>query len=269
MYKSMEDDPEGAFLQTPHGVLHVEDIRAYIHYKFEIIGIAEIIKDMSDMMEEEKLKPKFTRLKDLNIFQMFEFYEFDEPKWIKIILSRMHDKFIWMGDQPTMITKDLIHVVTGLRNEGSIPTSTKNTMAMVKDLTGFKWNKRAMTIDDIRQIDVRLIAKILGYKMHYSSRLNSISTEIILMTYKMVCEGERYNLCEVLRLQLLENLKQIKRDKENPFRFSSLIVHIFFHLAHKFLGMHPAAWNSDPTAKQISKSYRAQDKKWIDGAIYG
>jgi hypothetical protein len=34
----MEDDPEGAFLQTPHGVLHVEDIRAYIHCKLEIIG---------------------------------------------------------------------------------------------------------------------------------------------------------------------------------------------------------------------------------------
>ena len=174
-----------------------------------------------------------------------------------------------MGDQLTILSKDLIHAVTGLSNEGSIPVSAKNTMAMVKDLTLSKWNNRAMTIDDIKQIDVRLIANILGYKIYCSSRLNSISAGVILMAYKMVCEGEKYDLCEALRLQLLEKLKQITRDKANPFSFSSLIVHIFFHLAHKFPGMHPAAWNSDPTAKQISRSYRAQDKKWVDGAIYG
>jgi hypothetical protein len=90
----MEDDPEGALSQTPHGVLHVEDIRAYIHYKFEIIGTTQIIRDLSDMMEEGELKPEFTKLKFLNIFQIFKFYEFDEPKWIKIILSRIHDQFI-------------------------------------------------------------------------------------------------------------------------------------------------------------------------------
>jgi hypothetical protein len=112
-----------------------------------------------------------------------------------------------MGDQPMMISKDLIHVVIGLSREGSIPTSVKNTMTIVKDLKGSKWNKRAMTINNIRQIDVRLIAKILVYRMHYSSRLNSISVGIILMAYKMICEDERYDLCEVLRLQLLENLK--------------------------------------------------------------
>jgi hypothetical protein len=48
-----------------------------------------------------------------------------------------------------MLSKDLIHAITCPSNEGSIPTSAKNTMAMVKDLTGSKWNKRAMTIDDI------------------------------------------------------------------------------------------------------------------------
>jgi hypothetical protein len=83
----------------------------------------------------------------------------------------------------------------------------KNTMAMVKDLTGSKWNKRAIRIDDISKIDVSLVTRILGYKMHYSSQLNSVSIGIILMAYKMVYEDERYDLYEVLRLQLIENLK--------------------------------------------------------------
>jgi hypothetical protein len=102
----MEDEPEAAFSQNPHGIFHVEDIRAYIHCKIEIIGNAQIIRDLRDMMEEGELKHEFTKLKDLNIFQMFEFYEFDELEWIKIILSIIHDKFIWMGDQSTMIRKD-------------------------------------------------------------------------------------------------------------------------------------------------------------------
>jgi hypothetical protein len=143
-------------------VLHVEDIRAYIHCKLEIIGNAQIIRDLSDMMDDGELKLEFFKLKDLKKFQMFEFYEFDEQEWIKIILSRIHDQFIWMGDQPSLINKDLIHTVIGLRREGTIPTFAKNTMAMVKDLTGSKLNKRAMTIEDIRQIDVRLVAIILG-----------------------------------------------------------------------------------------------------------
>jgi hypothetical protein len=46
------------------------------------------------MMEEGELKLEFTKLKDLNILQMFEIYEFDELEWIKIILRRIHDQFI-------------------------------------------------------------------------------------------------------------------------------------------------------------------------------
>jgi hypothetical protein len=89
------------------------------------------------------------------------------------------------------------------------------------------------------------------------------------MAYKMVCEGEKYDLYEVLRLQLLENLKQIKKDRANPFRFGSLIVNIFFHVVHNFLGMHLTAWNSNPTTIQISKYYIVQDNTWLDGVIYG
>lgn len=149
-YKSMKEDPEGALSQTPHGVLHVEDIRAYIHSKMEIIGNAQIIRDLSDMMDDGELKPEFAKLKDLKKFQMFEFYDFDELEWINIILSIIHDQFIWMGDQPSLINKDLIHVIIDLSRERTIPTSPKNTMTMVKDLIGSKWNKRAITIKDIR-----------------------------------------------------------------------------------------------------------------------
>lgn len=38
-YKSMED-PNGSFSYVSYGVLHVKDIRAYIHYSIEDLGNA-------------------------------------------------------------------------------------------------------------------------------------------------------------------------------------------------------------------------------------
>jgi len=34
-FKSLENDPLGAFSITPHGVLHMEEVRAYIHINLE------------------------------------------------------------------------------------------------------------------------------------------------------------------------------------------------------------------------------------------
>lgn len=43
----LEDDPLGTFSQVLSNVLHVEDVGAYIHYKFEIIGDNEIHKELN------------------------------------------------------------------------------------------------------------------------------------------------------------------------------------------------------------------------------
>lgn len=62
-FVSMENDPEGAFSQTPFEVLHVEDIRAYIHYKFEFVGDLEIMKEMFEVLNDQGvLQLEFTNL---------------------------------------------------------------------------------------------------------------------------------------------------------------------------------------------------------------
>ena len=50
----MGDHPGGAFSQTPKGVLHVEDIRAYIYYKFESIGDSDIYEDLDKVYNNDK-----------------------------------------------------------------------------------------------------------------------------------------------------------------------------------------------------------------------
>ena len=64
---SFLDDPIGAFLQVLKNVLHVEDIRSYIHCKIESIGDYEIHKELEKMCNNDlSLKSKHKFLEHLN-----------------------------------------------------------------------------------------------------------------------------------------------------------------------------------------------------------
>ena len=84
-----------------------------------------------------------------------------------------------------------------------------------------------MTLTDIRQHDLRLITKVLGYKMHCNIKLNSVSAGVIQttykmvveqITYKMVVEHDYYDICEIFKQQLLENVRRIKHDNFSSFQ---------------------------------------------------
>lgn len=97
---------------------------------------------------------------------------------------------------------------------------------------------------------------LLGYKLYYSSIPNSVSTGVIMMAYKMVKENTKYNLCEILAQQFLENVRIVKKDKSKAFGFGSLLIHMYIYIEHKFPRMHPRAWKDNiPTGIQILESY--------------
>ena len=58
--------------------------------------------------------------------------DFDNNEWTRIILSIVHDNFLWLGDSIICIDNDLIHKVTGLRNEGSNLVNIKNVCKLVE-----------------------------------------------------------------------------------------------------------------------------------------
>lgn len=58
LYKSMMDDPVGAFSSIPHGVLHVDDVHTYIHCKIEEIGTKDILDLYTDNIMDEIGNPK-------------------------------------------------------------------------------------------------------------------------------------------------------------------------------------------------------------------
>lgn len=83
-HKSMEDDSNGAFSSISFGVLHVEDIRVYIHCNIEELGSAQMLnlykKHMIDGMGI--LKPEFKSIEEKCFVQFVHFLVFNEPEWV-------------------------------------------------------------------------------------------------------------------------------------------------------------------------------------------
>lgn len=57
-FKSIEDDPNSAFSSVPYGVLHVDDVRAYIHYNIEETGNEEILALYNKHITDKDGNPK-------------------------------------------------------------------------------------------------------------------------------------------------------------------------------------------------------------------
>ena len=81
------------------------------------------------------------------------------------------------------------------------------------------YNGNAMVINKIKQDDVRFLSRIIAYFVCASFKIDELSARFIYATYKKCVEKEQVNLCEILRMQLLENLEKIKRTKNGVFTF--------------------------------------------------
>lgn len=135
-YKSMEVNPIGAFSFILHKVLHVDDVRAYIHYEIEETSSKDILDLYTDNIMDEigNPKPEFVQLQRKGFTQFVNFLIFDEKEWVRYVLNRIHVEFIWL-DQPYKITADAIKVMTYLNQIGDKPGLHKVTNPTVNKLT--------------------------------------------------------------------------------------------------------------------------------------
>lgn len=229
LFISIEVDSQVAFSSNPYNIFHVEDSRVYIHANLEELGILHILNLYSKQMLNEnfKLKSEYKVLEEKSFVQFVKFPLFDENEWVRYVLSRMHDEFMWLN-KPFKITKNAIRVITGLYSFGDIPKLKSMKNQIVTDTTSSKFDRRAMTINDILEHDVRFSSMMTRYKIYSSSRENSVSSTAIYATYEMVKEKKKYDLCELLQSEPMKNLSKIKKDKKNTFEYGTLILCLFF-----------------------------------------
>lgn len=106
----------------------------------------------------------------------------------------------------------------------------------VIDATSSKFDKRAMTINDIIETDVKFSSMVVKYKVYHSNQENSVFNIAIYVAYQMVKENKDHDMCEVLWSHLMENITSIKKDKKNTFKYGTLILCLFFYFINEILG---------------------------------
>lgn len=88
-FKSVETEPLGEFLSVLYGVLHIEDIRAYIHENIKESGSSQLLNLYSNHIVGEYfyVKPEFKTLEEKKFMQIVKFPMFEENEWVWYILS--------------------------------------------------------------------------------------------------------------------------------------------------------------------------------------
>lgn len=217
-------------------VFFTPDIRAHIHYNIEELGGYKLSCVLIEkLITNNQLKLNFAHLQRKGFTQFMDFRTFDEVEWVLYVLSHIHVEFIQL-DQSYKITEEVIKNVTCLHKVGGVPDPRCNLSNIeLNKLTGDTFDGRSMRVDDVRDIDVKFSAMIIGYKVYQSNRLNFVSGNNILVAHQMVKEDAHYDLCSIMLEELMTNLQKIKQDKKNTFQYGSFVICLVFY----FLGTVP------------------------------
>lgn len=71
---------------------------------------------------------------------------------------------------------------------------------------GVKYDIRVLTVKDIKDLRVKYASMLIRYKIYFTNRENHVFATAINIVYEMVKKGVNYDLCELLRVQLIEKL---------------------------------------------------------------
>lgn len=100
---------------------------------------------------------------------------------------------------------------------------------------------RERTINPIRHPAIRYATIVIRYKIYYSNQENLVSATTTHVAQDMVENGANYDLCEFLRKQLKENLKEIKK-KKYVFKYSTLVMCLVFYFLKEVVAIGKVNW---------------------------
>ena len=106
-------DPNGAQSQIPRKVLLINDIRTHFKCTVQEIGTLDMDNALEELCINGTLKLEFKHLEMKGLTHIPHFPRSFQVKWIRYILSRVHNGQLWL-EQPVLITKKMIHKITGL-----------------------------------------------------------------------------------------------------------------------------------------------------------
>lgn len=170
------------------------------------------------------------------------FLEYFEEEHVKIILSHVHGENIYL-DRSYTITKESIHAMIGFWQIDEVPKLGKILKETMVTLTLTTFDNPTFSVNNIKDPTVRLATMVIGYRIFYSTRMNSVPSAAVHATYIMIVENVDYDLCEAIRSQLMLSLQSIKKDRSQKFKFGQLPIGLFFYFFLPRIG--DIQWSND------------------------
>ena len=153
----------------------VQDVRKCYNYKVGGIGDMEIREAYKKLCDNGVLKEEYNIVEKKGLTRALDFPMIFKTEWIRLVLSRIHDGFLWFEGGPMKITKRIIHRVIGYPSLDRPKTLRSDSNEVIEKNTRAMWNKRGMTIDTIIDPFIEFVVRVISYKFYQSSRLNSVT----------------------------------------------------------------------------------------------
>ena len=97
----------------PPKVVMIQDVRKCYNCKVGSVGDMKLRGAYDKLCHNGVLKEEFSIVEKKGLTCALDFPTAFKTLWIKIILSRIHDMYIWLEGGPMKIMKRVIHRVTG------------------------------------------------------------------------------------------------------------------------------------------------------------
>ena len=95
---------------------------------------------------------------------------------------------------------------------------------------------------------------IIPHKIYNSSRLNSVSCEVVDLAFKVVKNNLSLDLTELMLNNLNKNMERIITSKKNLCKFGFLLTYLFFYVQKFFPSKGIVEWRKDvPVLYQINE----------------
>ena len=107
-----KNDLVGALSIIPPKVVMVQNIRGY-NFKIGAIGDMEMREAYEKLCENGVLKEEYQIIERKGLTRALKFPIVFKTKWIRLVLSIIHDGSLWLEDGLVRITKRIVHRVIG------------------------------------------------------------------------------------------------------------------------------------------------------------
>ena len=105
-----------------------------------------------------------------------------------------------------------------------------------------EWYGRGIKIRSVINMELKFHIHIISHKIYSSTRLNSVSCEVVDLVYKVVKNNLSLDLAKLLLNQFNKNMESIKTSKKNPCKFGSILTFLFFYVQKFFPSKGTVVW---------------------------